>query len=340
MFNAAVIGLGKIGLQFDIPRKAMPQSHALAYHLNPDINLVAGVGVRQEQGDRLAEVAPEAKFYLDLGEMLSRHRLDIVSICTPPHVRLDLLRTVMEGSDASVIFLEKPVANTTREAEAIVALAERHNRTVLVNLSRRWSYGAVRVREAIRSGRYGRLKTVHLKYTRGISNTGSHLFDLVRFIAGPVESVQVLRRVPTRLDALDDPTYSFAFTLESGEATGYAEGFDDRDYVLFELDLFLEKGRIEIRQGGDEIRFYGVEEHPVQQGLTQLALQEEETRLSGRSSSISNAAAHLVEVLQGRSKPISTLEDGIYPLYAAEALRRSNAAGGSLVRIVKGGSQS
>lgn len=333
MINAAVIGLGNIGLQFDIPRKVLPQSHTLAYHLNPDIDLVAAVGVRQEQGDRLAQVAPEAKFYLELTEMLERHRLDIVSICTPPHVRLDLLRTVLEGSDARLIFLEKPVATTIQEAEAIAALADQHGCTVVVNLSRRWSVGAARIREAVRSGRYGKLKSIHLRYTRGISNTGSHLLDLVRFVAGSMEQVKVLRQVQSRLDEREDWTYSFQFTLEGGTVTGMAEGFDDRDYVIFEMDLFLEGGRIELLQGGDEIRFHGTQEHPVQKGLNQLVLQEEELQLLGRSSSIVNAVAHLVDVFRNGTEPVSTLADGIYPLYAAEALHHSNNSNGSIERV-------
>ncbi|WP_146762252.1 hypothetical protein [Paenibacillus contaminans] len=40
MIQAAIIGLGKIGLLFDIPLKAVPQSHALAYHLHPEIDLI------------------------------------------------------------------------------------------------------------------------------------------------------------------------------------------------------------------------------------------------------------------------------------------------------------
>lgn len=337
MYNAAVIGLGNIGLQFDIPRKALPYSHTLAYHLNPAIDLVAAAGVRQEQGDRLAQVAPEARFYRNLTEMLGNHRLDIVSICTPPHVRIELLRTVLERSDARLIFLEKPVAATIEEAEAIASLAQRHNRTVVVNLSRRWSTGAARIREALHCGRYGKLKKIHLRYTRGILNTGSHLFDLVRFTAGSIDQVRVLQQVPTSLDERGDWTYSFTFTLDSGAVTGYAEAFDDRDYVLFEMDLYLERGKIELLKGGDEIRFHGIEEHAVQKGLNNLVLEEADSALLNRSSNMANAVAHLVDVLDRGTKPISTLEDGIYPMYAAEALIRSSRNNGSVEKITFGG---
>jgi predicted dehydrogenase len=338
MYQAAVIGLGNIGLQFDIPRKATPQSHTLAYHLNPDIDLVAAVGVRQEQGDRLAQIAPEARFYMDLTAMLNSHRLDVISICTPQHIRLELLRTVFEHSDARIVFLEKPVATSIQEAEAIAALAKLYDRTVVVNLSRRWSEGAARIREAVQSGRFGKLKKIHMRYTRGIYNTGSHMFDLVRYTTGSIDQVRVLQQIPTNLDEREDWTYSFTFTLEGGAVTGYAEAFDDRDFLIFEIDWYLEQGKIEMLKSGDEIRFYEVEEHPVQKGLNHLVLSESETGMLSRSSNISNAVAHLVDILKNGTTPISTLEDGIYPLYAADALIRSNGRNGSIENIQVSGS--
>lgn len=331
-YRAAVIGLGNIGLQFDLPPKAMAQSHVLAFMREPGIELVAAVGTRQEHGDNLASVAPEARFYTDLTAMLREQELDIVSICTPSHIRYSVVETVLTQSAARLIFLEKPVATSIAEAERIAALVERHDRTLLVNLSRRFSDSIVRMRAAVRSGRYGKLRNVHLRYTRGVYNYGSHIFDLVRYVAGTIDTVQVLLQVPTSVDAREDWTYTFAFALEGG-ATGYAEAFDDRDYVIFEMDLYMEKGKIELLQTGDEIRYYAAEEHPMIAGFDRLALERKEEQLLARTSNLQNAAAHLVDVLRGGATPVSTIADGIYPLYVAEALIASHGSGGAAVRV-------
>ncbi|NHN32762.1 Gfo/Idh/MocA family protein [Paenibacillus agricola] len=331
--QAAVIGLGNIGLLYDIPLKAQPQSHSLAYHLHPKIDLVAAVGVRQEQGDTLALVAPRTEFYLDLVAMLRNHRLDIISICTPSDVRFDLLKTVLENSSARVIFLEKPVATSIHEAEKIAALAQSYNRTLLVNLSRRWSDGVVQIREAVRTEQYGKLKKIHLRYTRGIFNYGSHLFDLVRFVSGSIDQVRVIEQVPTNLDAREDWTYSFLFSLASGGIAGYAEAFDDRDFLIFEMDLYFEQGKIEMLNSGDKIRYYATEAHPMLAGIKSLVLEHQEDNLLHQSSNIQNAVDHLVDVLTKGAKPISTLEDGIYPLYVAEALMKSHRNNGSVEKV-------
>lgn len=330
-YRAAVIGLGYIGLRADIGRNGPPLSHALAYATNPDIELAAAVGTRREQGEQLALVAPEAKFYTNLDQMLREQPLDIVSLCTPEHVRLELIRAVWAQSAAPVLFLEKPVATGIREAETIAALAMEQRRTVVVNLSRRWNDGVGQIRQAVRSGEFGKLKNVHLRYTRGVYNNGSHLFDLVRFVAGAIERVQVVRQVETNMDARNDWTYSFLFALENG-VHGYAEAFDDRDYLMFEMDLFFDKGKIELVRTGDEIRFYTVGKQASVQGLHFVRTREERDLLA-RTSNIQQAVEHLVNLLRTGCEPVSTIADGIDPLYVADALIRSHRNGGTAERV-------
>ncbi|MZQ86063.1 hypothetical protein GQF01_28595 [Paenibacillus sp. 5J-6] len=336
MFQAAVIGLGKIGLTFDIPFQGRANSHSMSYLLHPEIELTAAVGRRQEQAEQLVKVAPETTFYLDseLSVMLSQHRLDLISICTPPTVRYELLQTVLEQSSSRLIFLEKPVANSIEEAERMITLCKQHSdRKVVVNLSRRWSEGAVEVREAVSKGMYGRVKKVHLRYSRGIYNTGSHLFDMVRFLAGSIDQVQVVERVATNLDAKEDWTYSFLFTAGGGLITGYAEAFDDRYYNLFDIVLYLENGVIELVKGGDEIRYFATEPHPLQPGMKQLVHERTETGMLSKSSNMQNAVDHLVHILHAGVAPICSLADGIDPLYVAEALNQSYANGGASERV-------
>lgn len=332
MYKAAVIGLGKIGLLFDLHSKQdKPLSHTVAYRLDPDIELVAAVGTRTEQRDNLHKLAPEVPFYTDAAEMLRNHRPDVVSICTPPTVRYDLIRMVLELAQPRVVFCEKPVAPNIAEAERIAALMAGSGAQLVPNLSRRWNDGLARVRAAVKDGRYGALRKMQLRYTRGIYNSGSHLFDMVRYFAGGIDSVQVVAEVPTSLDAAVEPSYSFLFTAGGdGSVAGYAEAFDDRDYNIFEIDLFFERGRIEIVRAGDEVRYYRAGETPLVPQFLNLIQERTETGLMRASSNIQNAVAHIVDMMKNGAEPICTIEDGNYPLYVADALIRSRRSGGTV----------
>lgn len=336
MIRAAVIGLGKIGLMHDIgPSEGRPNTHALAFHLNPDIDFAAAVGVRREQQEHLSRLTPEAAYYDSTEDMLIGHNPDIVSICTPAHVRYELIATVLRRSAARIIFCEKPVARSIEEARHISALMADHgDRLLIPNLSRRWSAGMASVREKIAGCAYGTLKKIHLRYTRGIYNSGAHLFDLVRHFAGTIDEVQVVGQVPSSMDRSDDPTFRFLFKAGGGGVSGFAEAFDDREqFYLFELDLYFDKGKIEIGRSGDVIRYYGVEEHPQLRPLQTLRLEREDTGMLAKSNNLQNAVAHLVEVFRRRAEPKCVLEDAVYPLYVAEALLRSNARGGTAVPV-------
>lgn len=329
MVKAAVIGLGKIGLSFDIPRKAVPKSHVLAYLLHPDFDLVAAVGVRQSQGEQLAQISPHTAFYLDTQTMLSDHAPDVISICTPSHIRFGLIETIFAHASPKLLFIEKPVALTIEEADRIKRIAMEHQCEIVVNHSRRWSDGAGLLREKIRSGEYGKLQKVHLRYSRGIYNTGSHLFDLVRFVAGTIAEVKVVEQVPTNLDDKQDWTYSFLFKLAEQSCSGYAEAFDDRNFMIFEMDLYFEKGKIEYLNGGDEIRCYSTVEHLVQKGMFTLHQDTVMAGLSSKASNIANAVKHVHDIVVYGVTPDCTIEDGIYPIHVAEALIRSNENNGT-----------
>lgn len=335
MLQAAVIGLGRIGLMYDTEAvEGRPGSHAYAYHLHPDINLVAGVGVRPAQGEALAQLAPEAAFYLSLDQMLANHKLDIVSICTPSYVRYELIETVLRESQPRILFCEKPIAKSVEEARRIQSLMAAYPDCKLIpNLSRRWNAGIAKIRDKIIQRTYGKLIKLHLRYTRGVFNSGSHLFDLVRHFAGLIDEVCVLQRIPSRMDVEEDWTFTFTFSAGEGEVSGYAEAFNDEDDLyIFEMDLFFERGKVELLEFGDRIRYYGVREHPLMKGMRILDLEEEESGVLRKSNNMSNAVDHIVRVALQGDDPICNIEDGIYPLLVAESLLGSyDSNGGKLL---------
>lgn len=333
MVNAAVIGLGRIGLLWDVnSNEPLASTHVLAYHNNPDVHLVAATGTRAAQKTALEQVAPEAQFYTDVRTMLDQHHIDIVSIATPPSVRLSLIRMILEHSAARIIFCEKPVAENLQEAKKIADLMNKYPCMLIPNLSRRWNKGMYRLRNDVREQRYGKLLKMHLRYTRGIYNTGSHLFDLVRFVAGPIRHVKVIEMVRTSLDSKADPSFTFVFTTgESGEVHGYAEAFDDRNYVLFEMDMYFERGKMEMKANGDEIIYYHTAE--IIPGFAGLQMEHKEDGYLKHSSNIQQAVSHFVDLLENEAQPICTIEDGIAPLKVAEALITSYNQGGTTEKV-------
>src|SRR5580704_14496195 len=97
--------------------------HIEAYWRNPETQLVAICGFRnQERADRMAKQYG-ATAYLDLGEMLEKEKLDLVSVVTPDNQHYEPYKQVLHvGVNC---FLEKPLCLDVREGRELVALARR-----------------------------------------------------------------------------------------------------------------------------------------------------------------------------------------------------------------------
>lgn len=321
-YKAAVIGLGQIGLTYDLdPKREKPSSHVLAYQLNPSIELLAAADVRPDQSRILHKIAPTVMFFQNTHELLENYSFDIISICTPPENHLSSLQHILQNTDTKIIFCEKPLASCIDEANLLKQHLNKSECLLIPNLSRRWNSGMQRVKTTLANRRYGDLQKVNVRYTRGIHNTGAHVFDMLNWWSGKISEVQVIGNTKTSADHNNDPSFTFAFQIDNN-ITGFAEAFDDEQYYLFEIDLYLSQGKIEIRNSGDDVFYYQVGEHHLFTGFKSLYLERQETKLLAEAN-LGNAVSHLINVLDGLEQPICTVDEGIYPLYVAKALLRS-----------------
>lgn len=327
--KAAVIGLGQIGLMYDFDSKrTLPSSHTIAYDMNPSIDLVCATDIREESREKLRQKTPYVEYYKNVECMLRKNKnIDIISICTPPETHLELLKIILELSSPKVIFCEKPVVSSIDEVKYLYELIKGRSLIFIPNLSRRWNEGIYNVYKFIDEKKYGDLQKINIRYTRGIYNTGSHIFDLIHWFAGKIKSVQVIEEVYSTSKIQQEPTFSFIFEMDN-EIKGFAEGFNDEQYYLFEIDLYFSQGKIEIRNSANDVYYYKVAEHPLFSGFKSLHLEKHETNLLAQSN-LKNTVEHIVRILDSTEQPICNIEDGIYPLYVADALLRSYQNNGS-----------
>jgi predicted dehydrogenase len=114
-----VVGLGNMGL-----------SHARAYRSIEGFRIAGlcsrGIG---ERGD-LKKEFPGVPLFADCGEALKALRPDAVSINTWPDTHADYARMALDAG--CHVFIEKPLAETVAEAEAIAALARARGRKLVV----------------------------------------------------------------------------------------------------------------------------------------------------------------------------------------------------------------
>jgi predicted dehydrogenase len=188
-FRVGIIGTGRIASTigdeiehgpFEI---LLPYSHAGAYAATPATEVVAATDPNAERLEAFAQRWQVPATYADYREMLAREALDIVSVCTPTRTHAEVFAAVAE-SGVKGAFLEKPIAQSLREADAMIAAFDERGVKTVVNHLRTFDPYYRRVRSLIETGAVGKLHSIMIHWREGLSFGGSHLFDTLRYLIG------------------------------------------------------------------------------------------------------------------------------------------------------------
>lgn len=114
--------------------------------------------VLQKRSDELAQRGITVKRYIDYKELLQDNVVDAVIIATPDHWHtLQMVDAVNAGKH---VYVEKPIGNSIRECEVMVAAAQRSKSIVQVG---QWQRSQQHFRDAIdfvHSGKLGKIRLV------------------------------------------------------------------------------------------------------------------------------------------------------------------------------------
>jgi predicted dehydrogenase/nucleoside-diphosphate-sugar epimerase len=140
-------------------------AHANALLSVPGASLV-GVCDRDEQRAREAAAwSPTARAYQDFGAMLREARPDAVHILTPPTAHAALAIQAMEAG--CHVLVEKPMALSVGEADAMIAAAQRNGVKLGTNHNYLYKPSVRRARQLVASGAIGEI--VHVNSYYGLS---------------------------------------------------------------------------------------------------------------------------------------------------------------------------
>lgn len=174
-----IIGTGKRKEEGDETGYGMAYHHAKAYGELDNCRIVACADIVRENAEAFAKAFNVPKIHLDYQEMLSTQNLDIVSICTWPHLHS---RMVMDSAKAGVkaIHCEKPMADTWGGAKSMFEECAKRGVQLTFDHQRRFGKPFRMARELLKSGEIGKL--VRLEGScDDIYDYGTHYVDMFGF---------------------------------------------------------------------------------------------------------------------------------------------------------------
>ena len=161
-YSVAIYGTGKRG-----------KVHAETFHKDERFQVVGICGRDPERLQAAALLAGNPPTYRDAAQMLRERKPDVFCFCTPPSLRLPLVRLGVEHG-CRLIAYEKPMATSFREATEITELCRKAGVKTVVSHQIKYGSHFQRVKELIAGGGLGRIHTVYGHTLGWLLQMGTH----------------------------------------------------------------------------------------------------------------------------------------------------------------------
>ncbi|MHB8754668.1 MAG: Gfo/Idh/MocA family protein [Candidatus Acidiferrales bacterium] len=307
-YRAGIVGCGRIGCGFDDdPRRKYVSTHAGAYARTAGIDLAALCDLDKGKLKRYGEKFQVRNQYTDFVQMLRQEQLDVLSICTLSGMHLEIARAAVECG-VKAIFCEKPIADSLSAADEMIRLCAERGVVLMIDHQRRLDPFNQRIAAFVRDGGLGSVQQATCYYTAGVANTGTHLFDLLRFYVGDVDWVEGRISANASPNAAD-PNIDGWLGFANGTVAAI-QACDVRAYTIFEINLLGTRGRLRVTSHGFEAEFEEVRESERYSGYRELFPASLPIDGNGSHEVMLCGVAHLLDCMERGRKPVSSGEDG------------------------------
>jgi len=261
--NYAIIGCGRIS-----------PNHLMAAKEN-NLNIVALcdlIPANMAEKITMCGLSADIKQYTDYKQMLEEEKLDLVAIATESGKHASIALDCIERGINVII--EKPIALSLEDADAIISAAERKGVKVCACHQNRFNKSIQKIREALEQGRFSRLfyGTAHIRWNRGrtyyeqapwrgtweqdggaLMNQCIHNIDLLRWMMGDEVAEVIAYTDRLNHDYIEAEDLGIALVKFKNGAYGIIEGTTNVYPANLEETLYIfgEKGTV--KAGGRSV---------------------------------------------------------------------------------------
>ncbi len=187
--DGGVVGIGSLGLG------GFGRQHLAAWAAVPEARVVAVADQRPETLKEIGDRYGVSTQYAGLDELLADPRVDAIDIVTPPEAHVEhALAAIAAGKH---VFVEKPLAESTADAQRVVDAARAAGVRLQVGLVSRFGVPYGLIKDQLDAGAFGDLVTIrakrnipqawatHFQQAHPVYETAIHDLDLIVWYAGP-----------------------------------------------------------------------------------------------------------------------------------------------------------
>ncbi|GIN74645.1 dehydrogenase [Bacillus sp. J14TS2] len=320
----AVVGIGKLG-----------QRHLDKWKEIADVEVVGIVARNQEKLQVIAEKY-DAKPFTSLEELLNQANVDVVDVCTPTATHGEFVKQAAQAKKH--VICEKPLALTSKEANAMIQACEENQVHLLVGHTLRFFPEYANAREQVKNGKIGQPGVIRL--TRGVPfpsgrewyadeeqsgglflDLGSHEFDWLQWTFGDVTRVMAKHIKREQLE------YGFVTVRMTDGTIAYVELSWAETQFQATYELAGDKGMLTYDHNATV---------PVSLDLRASEPSVQLPKSLMHKDPYQRQFEHFKDCITGKAEPIVTAVDAAKAIELAEAAVQSSATG-QPVTLVEGG---
>jgi NADH dehydrogenase len=338
--KVGVVGLGKMGV-----------AHTAVLAMVPDCEVVGLVDHHPGLAKSIRGMGHSAPYFKSVDQMIERAAPDAVFVLTPQDSHLAVAQMALEAGCA--VFVEKPLAHTLADAEALASLAAEKRRPVSCGYTLAYlpvfataqhalALGAIgNVRQA-RSSMYlsqvfgprkGWMYDAHRSGGGVVANISSHLLFLLEWFLGtPVE----VRATASRLYSQVEDELHGMMRLASGAEVGFDSSWSVPGYPLSAVVIEVEgdNGKMLVSNDGIELDLFSPRGGwPSGYCKVRNADLRQPARYDVNGEGYYLEDASFLRWATGGLAPPTTVEAALRVQRTMDALYRSAAADGAAIQV-------
>ena len=265
-YQSVIIGCGGIGGLSDSPGDKNIISHAYAYQRHDSFELIAGCDIDQDNLNRFRSKWGETvKLYSDVNDLINTESFKVASVCSSTATHAEIINKLLAKDNIKLIICEKPIVASIGELNKLKKNLKKHSdKKLLINFPRRYDPGFIGLANRIKNNEFGSPLSFNGIFTKGLYHNGCHMLELLEFFLDDIKTVTALSN-----NIIENDIYGL-FAIETTKCLGTIANYEPKYYSVFELDIYFEKGRLRMAEGGHRLEIHKPSESKIYPGYEEI----------------------------------------------------------------------
>ncbi|MBU3897265.1 MAG: Gfo/Idh/MocA family oxidoreductase [Nanoarchaeota archaeon] len=304
MLNVAVIGIGSMG-----------KNHARIYSESDKVNLVAVSDMNEALAKEISEKYG-CKYYTDYKEMISKEKLDIVSVVVPTEYHKQVAFDVIDKKIN--ILLEKPITSTIEDGKKLVEFARNNGIKIMIGHIERFNPVVIELKKRLENNELGEIFKIDVNrsgpFPQRIGDVGVvidlavHDLDIIRYLTG-AEITRAHAEIAKKIHKNHEDMICAVLKLSNGAICNMNVNWLT-PIKIRNIQIIGEKGMYTADYITQEINFY--QSDGIESTVTKISVQKKEPLLT--------ELEHFIDCVENDKTPLVSAEDGLRVLEQAKML--------------------